>query len=163
MTLGDDAYRYSSAPINLGTASTVVAATIANSSGDYVVNATATGFKASSGGYLVCHILEVPRGSSHAYSATPWGYDNTAFNYATTAEDGILFASASATIQERCLTNAPGTSASPTKVLDATLNATLVNHVNGFGATKPTHRTPVNTFVSHTAKPTRGASDHPTP
>jgi len=157
-TLGLVDYRYSNAPINVTTTSTVVAAAVATSSGDWVVNATATGLKAASDGYLACRLIAVSRGGS-VYGATPWTYENVAYDFNTIAVTGAEFASSGTAIQERCLTNVAGTASSPTRVLTAGITATLVA-TTANGPLERANRVPAHTFVKVHDRPTRGASDH---
>jgi hypothetical protein len=136
-----------------------VASTTPTSSGTYIVNATATGLKSASGGYLACRVLDASSSRGGLFSATPWAYNNTDFTYGTMAVGGEMnvTARAGSTIEERCQTNVisgGGTAA----VLDATLDGTLVNRVNGAVRAGGTRR-PVQTFVKPVGPPTRGAKD----
>jgi hypothetical protein len=148
-------YRYSNAPITIGSTSTVVAAVGVSSSGNYLVAATATGLKDASDGYLVCRVTDVSS-SGGVFAATPYGYNNAGFTFGTMAEDGAMFASFRNAIEEQCKTNVPGAGVS---VLDATLTANLVNTVSGSARVNPGSRKPINSYVGPSAKPTRGKDD----
>jgi hypothetical protein len=91
------------------------------------VQATATGQKFSSGGFLVCRIVNESLRTGSLFSPTPYAYNNTGFTYGTMAENGAMFASASDPIQERCLTNV----SSGASVITATITDELVNSLNG--------------------------------
>ena len=143
----------------VGSTSTVVASTAPSNSSQFIVNATATGIKSASGGYLACRVLDASSSRGGLFSATPWTYNNTAFTYGTMAVGGELnpTARAGSTIQERCKTNVISGGGTAT-VLTATLTATSVSHVNGPERAN-TARRPVQTFTKPTGPPTKGAQD----
>ena len=147
---GNATGRFSSNPIFLS-GSTVVASIAPPVGGAFLVNATATGQKFSSGGFLACRLVNESLRTGSLFSPTPYGYNNTGFTYGTAAENGAMFASASDPIQERCVTNA----FSGASVITATINDTLVTSLNGAKNHKPAHRPLANKFT-HLAKPVRG-------
>ena len=125
------------------------------SAGRYLINATATGIKDASDGYLICRILDVGPGGS-TYSATPWGYNNTAFTYGTLAEGGAVFNLPGSTVQERSATNVTA------NVLDATMTGTQISQLNPSSASQANRtRQPVNRFTVPAGTPTKGAQDRP--
>ena len=147
---GNATGRFSSNPIFVS-GSTVVASIAPPVGGAFLVNATATGQKFSSGGFLACRLVNESLRTGSLFSPTPYGYNNTGFTYGTAAENGAMFASASDPIQERCITNA----VSGASVITATINDTLVTSLSGAPAHKPAHRPLANKFT-HLAKPVRG-------
>jgi hypothetical protein len=149
---GNATGRFSSNPIFFSAGvSTVVASIAPPQGGLFLVNATATGQKFSSGGFLACRLVNESLRTGSLFSPTPYGYNNTGFTYGTAAENGAMFASASDPIQERCITNA----ISGASVITATINDTLVTSLNGAKNHKPAHRPLANKFT-HLAKPVRG-------
>jgi hypothetical protein len=132
----------------------VVASIAPPTGGAFIVNATATGQKFSSGGFLACRIVNESLRTSSLFSPTPFGYNNTGFTYGTTAEGGAMTASASDPIQERCITNAT----SGASVITATITDVRVNSLNA-AAADPSHRRIAHQFNRHTLpKPVRGGA-----
>jgi Collagen triple helix repeat (20 copies) len=118
-----------------------------------IANGYAAGFKYSSGGYLVCRLIDESLRTGSTFSPTPWAYQNTGYTYGTLAETGAFYApgGASSPIQERCLTNVGGGAT----VADAAITDVQVATYSAAANGKPsaTHRTPANSFVPQKAVP----------
>jgi hypothetical protein len=136
---------------SVSSSSAIVAWVAVPASGEYLVQATATG-ETVTGGYLRCHTVGEGSPRGYSYSPTPFGYNNADGTVGTMAENGVIYGVAGGEIMEVCFTDAQ-----EAYVSNAALTAEPVSSVNGAKATKPAHLRPVNRYVPW-PKPLRGGT-----